>query len=273
MSADLEAFDPKRTYREAAADYAVAVEKYWGSCSIETVDRLGLQPGDRILDAGCGPGLATIHAAHLVGPGGHAEGIDAVQEMLDIAQEKAEKARLKNITFTRRDFDDLPPGDESFDAAISTFSLFFAKDMTRTLRALMSHLRPGGVLAVTALTSELYEPVMPVFLDACRAEKPEISTYTPWTRLTDSGQLHALLTTAGAIDVTVESTVLLMDLPRPEHWWGIVLGSGMRQMTLELTPAAVDRVRATCEQWISDHDVSSIRLGVHYSVARKPQMD
>jgi hypothetical protein len=78
-----------------------------------------------------------------------------------------------------------------------------------------------------------------------------------------------MLTVAGAVDITIESEVASLDLPTPEAWWGIVLGSGLKHLEMALSQEGKDRVRTTCEQWLSAHDVTSLRLGVNYAIATK----
>ena len=49
-------------------------------------------PGDRVLDIGCGLGDSTVQLAQLVGPEGHAHGVDVAERMVSGAREDAERA-------------------------------------------------------------------------------------------------------------------------------------------------------------------------------------
>ena len=57
----------------------------------------GVQPGNRVLDIGCGPGYFARMLARAVGPNGAVVGIDAAPEMIDYARRRAR--RLANIRF------------------------------------------------------------------------------------------------------------------------------------------------------------------------------
>ena len=61
------------------------------------------QPGERVLDIGCGCGDTTIAIARLVGDRGAVLGVDVSQPMLDVAQESAREARLRHLEFRNSD--------------------------------------------------------------------------------------------------------------------------------------------------------------------------
>src|SRR5262249_640674 len=63
------------------------------------VERLELEPGMAVLDAGCGPGRLAIPIARQVGPQGEVVAMDIQAGMLQRAREKAAAANLANIRF------------------------------------------------------------------------------------------------------------------------------------------------------------------------------
>jgi SAM-dependent methyltransferase len=63
------------------------------------VERLELEPGMAVLDAGCGPGRLAIPIARQVGPRGEVVAMDIQAGMLERAREKAAAANLANIRF------------------------------------------------------------------------------------------------------------------------------------------------------------------------------
>jgi ubiquinone/menaquinone biosynthesis C-methylase UbiE len=62
---------------------------------------------------------------------------------------------LANIEFRRADLESLPFPDETFDAVLCVFGIFFVSDLHGAIRGLWRLVRPGGTLAVTILGPEL----------------------------------------------------------------------------------------------------------------------
>src|SRR3712207_2656696 len=57
------------------------------------------EPGDRVLDIGCGLGDSSLQLAALVGPSGRVHGVDVAERMIEGAREGAEKLGAANVTF------------------------------------------------------------------------------------------------------------------------------------------------------------------------------
>lgn len=108
-----------------------------------------LQPGEAVLDIGCGTGTLAIAAKRAVGAG-TVQGIDASPEMLARARDKARKADA-DIVFTEAPAQDLPFPDAQFDVVLTTVMLHHLSRSARErcLAEARRVLKPGGrVLAV-----------------------------------------------------------------------------------------------------------------------------
>ncbi len=108
---------------------------------------IGLRPGMRVLDLGCGAGDVSMLAAELVGPTGVVIGIDRNPEVLNVARERSREAKLKQVEFKEASVEllaDLIP----FDAVVGRYVLLHQADPIAFLRAAAAQVRPGGILAL-----------------------------------------------------------------------------------------------------------------------------
>ena len=80
-------------------------------------EALAAQPGERILDVGCGPGFYVAELLEAVGPEGSVVGVDVSPAMLAIAAHRTEAN--PNAAFHETDATSLPVEGEDFDAALS----------------------------------------------------------------------------------------------------------------------------------------------------------
>jgi SAM-dependent methyltransferase len=110
------------------------------------LDAARLQPGERVLDVGCGHGTSTLEAAERVAPSGRLVGIDISAAMLDPARQRVATAGVDNIEFVRADAQVYPFETGSFDAVLSRFGLMFFEDPRSAFANLCRALRPGGRL-------------------------------------------------------------------------------------------------------------------------------
>ncbi len=106
-----------------------------------------LQPGERVLDVGCGPGSLTIPAGRKVGRQGKTAGIDASPEMIGVATRKARKEDLE-IDFRVAPIEALPFEDAQFDLVLSSLMLHHLPDDVKAqgLAEIIRVLKPGGRL-------------------------------------------------------------------------------------------------------------------------------
>ena len=114
----------------------------------------GIEPGDTILDLGCGCGIDTILAARRTGPAGRVIALDFLPAMLDRTAEAATLAGLRNVDTLQADIEDIPLPDRSIDQVISNGVLNLCPRKARAFAECRRVLRPGGKLCVADMTVE-----------------------------------------------------------------------------------------------------------------------
>jgi arsenite methyltransferase len=108
----------------------------------------GLNPGETVLDLGCGAGTDLLIAAQMVGPEGRAIGVDMTPEMLRRARESANGMGLANVELHESLIESLPLDDESVDVVISNGVIDLVPDKDAVFAEIDRVLRPGGRMQV-----------------------------------------------------------------------------------------------------------------------------
>lgn len=111
-----------------------------------------IQPGETILDIGCGGGIDSVIAAQATGPTGKVIGLDFLPEMLERTERAAAEAGLTNVETLEGEMEAIPLPDDSVDHIISNGVLNLAPRKMRVLLECARVLRPGGRLSISDLT-------------------------------------------------------------------------------------------------------------------------
>ncbi len=124
--------------------------------------KLGLAPGARVLDLGCGHGR---HALELARRGHRVTGVDAVRGFVELARDAAAAEGLRGVDFVHGDMAEAPLGEGTYDGAVCLFDAFGFHDDARNTRVLArarDALRPGGRIALDLRTREFVTRLAPV---------------------------------------------------------------------------------------------------------------
>ena len=123
-----------------------------------TVSLLDIQPNDRILEIGFGPGVSTQLASGKASKG-FVAGIDHSKTMVQAASKRNASAMQAGLMELKHgDVSSLPYPDESFDTAFSLHSIYFWPNPVDCLKELRRVLKPGGLLGITIQPKDKWEP-------------------------------------------------------------------------------------------------------------------
>jgi len=258
------------TYNAASDHYDEPALSFWDRFGRRTVERLSLLPGAHVLDVCSGSGASALPAAERVAPEGRVLAVDLARGLLDLARAKAGRRGLNNIEFRVGDFEELGLPDDSFDAVICVFGIFFVPDMSRAAAELWRMVRPGGQLAITTWGPNFCEPANTIFWDTVRMERPDLyKGFNPWDRICDPQSVKAMLKEGGVDTADVVAESGRHRLKEPDDWWTVVLGSGYRGTIEQLDPGARERVRQANLTSVQNSRIRAVDTNVVYAVARK----
>jgi arsenite methyltransferase len=110
------------------------------------LQRLGIDPGMRVLDVGCGPGNLTAHIAGIVGERGSVVGVDPSAERIAIALQM----KKPNLSFHEGKAEDLSrfPAD-SFDVVFVNSTLHWVQDQPAAIHEFARVLKPRGRVGIS----------------------------------------------------------------------------------------------------------------------------
>ncbi len=193
-----------------------AYNRFMGRYSEPLADRhvawLGLQPGQRALDVGCGPGALTRRLAEALGPAAVAA-VDPSEQFVDAARERLPEVDIRIASAER-----LPFPDGVFDHVTAQLVVHFMSDPIAGLAEMARVARVGGW--VSASTWDLAggrAPLSPLW-QAARTLDSQATDESglPGARERD---LARLATAAGLTDIDETELVVTVGHPTFEDWW------------------------------------------------------
>jgi SAM-dependent methyltransferase len=178
-----------------------------------------LQPGEQVLDVGCGTGPTTRLAAQAVRPGG---GVTAIDLGPELVAEASRRVPDPGITWVVGDAQVHPLPDHAFDAVISRFGVMFFGDPYAAFANLWRTTRLGGRLAMAVWPprpeNEFFQVPMAAVeraLDRLGVRYEPVPVGRGPSAFGDLGFVTELLTATGWIEVDIETVDTRLPLAPP----------------------------------------------------------
>lgn len=134
----------------AAAGKGEEMERHHISIAEQTIRRMELKPGERVLDLGCGVGWATRIIARLVSDGpegsGQVVGLDVADEM--IGRARAASKEFENVLYVWGSAQKIPWQENYFDKVLSIESFYYYADQDHALNELFRVMAPNSKLYI-----------------------------------------------------------------------------------------------------------------------------
>ncbi len=202
------------TFHTSAEAYDRHVGRYGGGLAHQLIALAGLEPGQRALDVGCGPGALTAALAELLG----ADSVAAVDPSAPFAEACAARVGVRALVAPA---EQLPFPDRSFDAALAQLVVNFMSDPPDGVREMGRVTRPGGAVAAAVWDYAGGMTLLRRFWDAAVAVDPDAvdrdeGRCMPYCRPDDLSDLwHGV----GLEDVTVAPLVVEAEYAGFDDLW------------------------------------------------------
>lgn len=108
------------------------------------LDRMGIRPGDRILEVGVGTGINTS----LYPVNCHVTGVDLSSSMLEKARERVAREGLRHVRLLEMDAQRLTFADDSFDIVYAPYLVSVVPDPVQVVREMRRVCKPGGKIII-----------------------------------------------------------------------------------------------------------------------------
>lgn len=205
---------------DPATAYGLFTGRFSEPLAREFADVVGLTPGQRVLDVGCGPGALTQVLAERLG----LPAVSAVDP--SAAYVAAARARLPGVEIRRASAEGLPYAEGTFDAALAQLVVHFMVDPVAGLREMARVTRPAGVVAGCVWDNAGGSGPLSPLWRAARSLDPAAGDESAAAGAR-KGQLAELAREAGLVRVDTSRLTVEVSFETFGEWWEpLTLGVG-----------------------------------------------
>jgi len=183
------------TFTVSGETYDRFMGRYSTKLAVPFADAAGVEPGQTVLDVGCGPGALTAELVRRLGAE-HVAAVDPAPQFVDAVRE-----RLPGVDAQVGRAEELPHPDGRFDAALAQLVLHFVSDADATAREMRRVVRPGGVVAACVWDFGGGMTMLRLFWDAALALDPDAPDHERTRPFGRDGEIAELFERAGLEDV------------------------------------------------------------------------
>src|SRR6478736_431214 len=111
---------------------------------VDAIERMGIRPGDRVLEVGVGTGInAALYPRDC-----SVTGVDLSSPMLEKARERVARKGVRNVRLLQMDAANLKFGDDTFDIVYAPYVISVVPDPVAVTREMCRVCRPGGRIVI-----------------------------------------------------------------------------------------------------------------------------
>lgn len=278
----VEAPDPGRSERIAelfdlvADSYDNVGVSFFGPIADRLVEEMDPQPGDRVLDVGCGRGAVLFRLAQAVGPTGAVTGIDVSRRMVATTAHETRARGLANVHVQVMDGSRPTFPHGTFDAITASFVIFFLPNPAVALTRWRSLLVPRGIVGVSTFSAwdprwEQMEDLFEPYRDRHFFSGDPRDANGPFG--TDAA-VERLMRAAGLVDPRTVSFDLDLHFDDADQWYLWTRSHGQRMLWDAIPERELGQVRDAAlgrvDGWRDAEGRITSRQRIRLTLARRP---